>query len=115
MSKEDQKKLIAEASEQAKAEAKEKGLSKEETKKYIADAVAKVKEENPITNGNDANQDGSKASKTEVKEKEYEVTAPVKDFNGEVAGVQFAYGKAKVKAGWILEWFKEKGYKVEEV
>lgn len=47
--------------------------------------------------------------------KMYLVKTPVKDFNGEVAGVQFAYGKAKVCEGWILEWFKEKGYEVEEI
>ena len=33
---------------------------------------------------------------------------------GEVAGVHFAYGKAEVKNGWILNWFKEKGYKISE-
>lgn len=46
--------------------------------------------------------------------KTYLVETPVNNFNGEVAGVQFAYGKAKVVEGWILEWFKEKGYKVTE-
>ena len=49
------------------------------------------------------------------KVKEYLVTAPVKDFNGKVAGVHFAYGQAKVRPGWILDWFIEKGYTVEEV
>lgn len=54
--------------------------------------------------------------KEEVKkEKTFLVKTPVKNFNGEVAGVQFAYGKAEVKEGWILEWFKEKGFEVEEV
>ena len=52
---------------------------------------------------------------TKKAEKEYLVETPVENFNGTVAGVQFAYGKAKVKAGWILDWFKEKGYKVTEV
>lgn len=47
--------------------------------------------------------------------KAYEVCTPVKDFNGEVAGVQFAYGKAIVREGWILNWFKEKGYEVKEI
>ena len=42
----------------------------------------------------------------------YIVETPVPNFNGTVAGVQFAYGKAEVKAGWILNWFKEKGYTV---
>ena len=62
----------------------------------------------------------AEAKKEEVKEvakKEvsYIVYTPVKNFNGIVAGVHFAYGKAEVKAGWILNWFKERGYKVEEV
>lgn len=43
------------------------------------------------------------------------VYAPVKNFNGIVAGVHFAYGKANVQKGWVLDWFKERGYKVEEV
>ena len=50
-----------------------------------------------------------------VVHKKYIVHTPVKNFCGEVAGVQFAYGKAEVKAGWVLNWFKEHGYKIEEV
>ena len=53
--------------------------------------------------------------KTEVKEakpKKYRVETPVKNFCGEVAGVHFAYGKAEVYEGHILDWFKRKGYKV---
>lgn len=100
MTKEELKALIAETTEKAKAEAKEQGLDKEATKKYVADAVAKIKEANPVD---------------EPKEKEYLVETPVENFNGIVAGVHFAYGKAEVKAGWILDWFKEKGYKVTEV
>lgn len=100
MTKEELKTLIAEATEKAKAEAQEKGLSKEDTKKHIAEAVAKVKAENPI----------------EEESKKYLVKTPVENFNGEVAGVHFAYGKAEIKEDcWILQWFKEKGYKVEEV
>lgn len=66
----------------------------------------------------------AETKKEEVKEevkketkgpKTYMVYTPVKDFVGEVAGVHFAYGKAQVKAGWVLDWFKEKGYKVEEI
>ena len=48
-------------------------------------------------------------------EKKYLVETQVKNYNGIVAGVQFAYGKAEVNDGWILQWFKEKGYKVTEV
>ena len=51
---------------------------------------------------------------TDRKPKTYIVETPVKEYNGEVAGVQFAYGKAEVREGWILDWFKEKGYKVTE-
>ncbi len=40
----------------------------------------------------------------------YIVETPVKNYNGTVAGVQFAYGKAEVRSGWILNWFKENGY-----
>ena len=54
-------------------------------------------------------------AKKEVKAeaKKYIVKTPVQNFNGIVAGVHFAYGKAEVQEGWILDWFKEKGYKVE--
>lgn len=48
-------------------------------------------------------------------EKVYIVEAPVKNFCGVgAAGVQFAYGKAEVKDGWVLNWFKEHGYTVTE-
>lgn len=60
-------------------------------------------------------QEEKKQKATKNKEKTYMVYTPVKNFNGIVAGVQFAYGKAEVKEGWVLEWFKEKGYKVEEI
>ena len=53
--------------------------------------------------------------KTEQTEKVYIVEAPVKDFCGVgAAGVQFAYGKAEVHEGWVLDWYKEHGYKVTE-
>jgi hypothetical protein len=56
------------------------------------------------------------ADKAEKKaEKVYIVETPVKNFCGVGAGgVQFAYGKAEVNAGWVLDWFKEHGYKVTE-
>ena len=48
--------------------------------------------------------------------KKYYVKTQVANFNGEVAGVQFAYGKSAVplQDGWILNWFKERGYTIEE-
>lgn len=51
----------------------------------------------------------------EEKEKIYIVETPVEGFCGiGAAGVQFAYGKAEVHEGWVLDWFKEHGYKVIE-
>ncbi len=48
-------------------------------------------------------------------EKVYIVETPVKDFCGiGAAGVHFANGKAEVKEGWVLNWFKDHGYKVSE-
>ena len=48
-------------------------------------------------------------------EKVYIVEAPVKDYVGVgAAGIHFAYGKAEVKEGWVLEWFKKHGYTVTE-
>lgn len=47
--------------------------------------------------------------------KVYIVETPVKDFCGVgAAGVQFAYGKAEICEGWVLDWYKEHGYKVTE-
>jgi hypothetical protein len=55
------------------------------------------------------------AKKTEKTEKVFIVETPVKNFCGVgAAGVQFAYGKAEVCEGWVLNWFKEHGYKVTE-
>lgn len=52
------------------------------------------------------------AEAKEKQPKKYLVETPVPNFYGEVAGVQFAYGKAEVCEGHILNWFKRKGYKV---
>lgn len=53
---------------------------------------------------------------TKTKEpKVYIVETPVENFCGiGAAGVQFAYGKAEVREGWVLDWFKKHGYKVTE-
>lgn len=49
------------------------------------------------------------------KEKVYIVETPVENFCGIGAGgVQFAYGKAEICEGWVLDWYKEHGYKVTE-
>lgn len=55
------------------------------------------------------------AKKDKNTEKVYIVETPVKNFCGTgAAGVQFAYGRAEVKEGWVLDWFREHGYKVTE-
>lgn len=46
----------------------------------------------------------------------YKVIAPVKGYCGiGAAGVQFAYGEAIVNEGWVLDWYREKGYTVEPI
>ena len=72
----------------------------EETTEKVEETIEEVKEE-----------------KKTNKPKKYIVKTQVKDYNGIVAGVQFAYGKSAVELqdGWILNWFKEKGYIIEEV
>lgn len=51
----------------------------------------------------------------EANAKVYIVETPVKNFVGIGAGgVQFAYGKAEVREGWVLDWYREHGYKVTE-
>lgn len=48
--------------------------------------------------------------------KQYKVKSPVKNFCGiGAAGVQFAYGEAIVNEGWVLEWYREHGFEIEEI
>ena len=48
-------------------------------------------------------------------DKVFIVETPVKDFCGVgAAGIHFANGKAEVRGGWVLDWFREHGYKVTE-
>lgn len=43
------------------------------------------------------------------------VKTPVQDFCGVGAGdIQFAHGQAEVAEGWLLDWFRERGYEVLE-
>lgn len=43
------------------------------------------------------------------------VEAPVKDYVGVgAAGIHFANGKAEVREGWVLDWYREHGYTVTE-
>ena len=58
------------------------------------------------------------AGKTKNKVKGYIITVETNpNFNGIGAGgVQFAYGKATIAGGTIVDWYKEHaGYKVEEI
>ena len=53
--------------------------------------------------------------KSEKQEKIFIVEAPVKDYVGVgAAGIHFANGRAEVKEGWVLDWYREHGYKVTE-
>ena len=52
-------------------------------------------------------------AKKTAEPKVYIVETPVKDYCGVSAGgVHFAYGKAEVHEGWVLDWYREHGYKV---
>ena len=86
--------------ESSKAELEKSNLEKEALLKQVEELKNAV-----------ANQEKNGA----YKKGSYIVHTPVKNFNGIIAGVQFAYGKANVQKGWVLDWFKEKGYEVEEV
>lgn len=100
--------------ETTKIALEEANKEKEALLKEIAE-LNKAKEEKEALEKEIEELKKANESKSPYKKGSFMVTAPVEDFNGEVAGVQFAYGKANVQAGWILEWLKEKGFKVEEV
>ena len=56
-----------------------------------------------------------KITQTGKEKTTYIVETPVKDYCGKGAGgVQFAYGKAELQEGKLLEWYIEHGYKVTE-
>lgn len=121
-------KLIVETTARANETAKSEKMNDAQTKIFIDEEVKKAVDEfeknnitipttsikteidKKMTNEAEVITDEKKAET-----KKYIVHTPVKNFNGEVAGVQFAYGKAEVRPGWVLEWFREKGYKIEEV
>ncbi|MFA9375588.1 MAG: hypothetical protein ACERKZ_02425 [Lachnotalea sp.] len=90
---------IAKASETAIKKAEKDGLDAKATQDAIDTAVQKVKDAD------------AKASETE--DNVYNVESPVKGFCGiGAAGVNFAYGKAEVKEGWVLDWYRNHGYTV---
>lgn len=56
------------------------------------------------------------SKQSEPKVARYLVESPVKNFVGVGAGgVQFAYGRAEVNEGWVLDWYREKGFKVTKI
>ena len=127
----EKEKVIADVAAKATKKAKADKMNEAQTKLYVDEEVKKAVEEYEKTNiqtqiptakvndtvkaTNTEKQEDKEVVNQKSKEVKYIVHTPVKNFNGEVAGVQFAYGKAEVRPGWVLEWFKEKGYKVEEV
>jgi hypothetical protein len=42
------------------------------------------------------------------------IYAPNKGYAGKVAGVSFVNGEGKTGDKWLIQWFKNKGYKVVE-
>ncbi|MFG6379444.1 MAG: hypothetical protein K1W19_14200 [Lachnospiraceae bacterium] len=42
------------------------------------------------------------------------IYAPVKDYNGISAGVSFRDGVGETSSPYLLKWFREHGYEVEE-
>lgn len=96
------------ALDEANAEKEELLKQIEELNKAKEEKEALEKEIEELKKANENNPHAPKKGSFIVK-------APVEHFNGEVAGVQFAYGQAVVQPGWVLEWFKEKGFEVEEV
>lgn len=56
------------------------------------------------------------SKQSEPKVARYLVESPVKNFVGVGAGgVQFAYGRAEVNEGWVLDWYREKGFKITKI
>lgn len=54
--------------------------------------------------------------KVEKAPKKFRITSPIEGYVGIGAGgVQFAYGRAEVNEGWVCDWYREKGYEVEEI
>ena len=130
----EKEKIIADATAKATEKAKAEKMNSAQTKLFVDEEVKKAVDEFEKNNNtiptaptasnterkvtSNTEQSNLKVTEQNIetnKENKYIVHTPVKNFNGEVAGVQFAYGKAEVKPGWVLEWFKEKGYRVEEV
>jgi hypothetical protein len=42
------------------------------------------------------------------------IYAPNRGYTGKIAGVSFANGEGETENEWLIQWFKNKGYKVVE-
>lgn len=92
---------IAKAEETARKKAEKEGLDEAATQVAVNEAVAKIQ----------AAKEKAEAEVT-FDEDVYIVESPVKGFCGVgAAGVNFAYGKAEIKEGWVLDWYRNHGYK----
>lgn len=100
------------------AEAKELGLEADETmtNAVIEELIKNKKAELEATQEpvKDTQEETQEPVKEEVKEVIYKITCPNKDYTGVSASVSFAGGKGETKDSHLAEWFKEKGYTVEE-
>ncbi|MBU8732336.1 hypothetical protein [Cytobacillus oceanisediminis] len=43
------------------------------------------------------------------------IKSPNPNYNGNSASLQFVNGEAETENKWLLEWFKNRGYKVEKL
>jgi len=85
-------------------------LDTEKTIEEIKDLIEAKKTELEATN-----QVGTQEPvKEEVKEVIYKISSPNEKYTGVSASVAFAQGKGETKDSHLAEWFKEKGYTVEE-
>lgn len=48
-----------------------------------------------------------------VKTATVKIYSPVSGFSGESAGIQFRNGVGETDNPWLIQWFKDHGYKVE--
>lgn len=46
---------------------------------------------------------------------DYKITAPNKNYTGESAGVNFINGEGIAQNGKSIDWFRKKGYTVEQI
>lgn len=102
------------------------GLTEDKTVKEIQEAIEAKKAEleaNIGLDGTNVKDNGPgmldpittlEPIQDEVKEVTYKIACPNADYTGVSASVAFAKGKGETKDSHLAEWFKERGYTVEE-